>query len=204
MEMISVRARSIQPSMTLTISGKAKAMKADGIAVLDFSAGEPDFDTPEPIKQAAIKAIHDGFTKYCAPLLYWSLSGEQKYFDAASQLMDYKLGLNPLGISYVTALGTHQIHNPHDRESAYTKSLGWGPKPGITIFGPGVRSRWRKLETVPTLDNLPRERMFADDLGSISFTEFTIFETMAYDALYTVLCNGGKWDGSDPFNIPQK
>lgn len=140
----------------------------------------------------------------CAPLLYWSLSGEQKYFDAASQLMDYKLGLNPLGISYVTALGTHQIHNPHDRESAYTKSLGWGPKPGITIFGPGVRSRWRKLETVPTLDKLPRERMFADDLGSISFTEFTIFETMAYDALYTVLCNGGKWDGSDPFNIPQK
>ena len=39
------------------------------------------------------------------PLLYWSLTGEQKYLDAASELMDWKLGLNPLGISYVTGLG---------------------------------------------------------------------------------------------------
>lgn len=64
--LLSGRARSIKPSITLTISAKAKAMKAEGIDVLDFSAGEPDFDTPDIIKQAAFTAIEAGFTKYTA------------------------------------------------------------------------------------------------------------------------------------------
>jgi aspartate aminotransferase len=63
---LSERARSIKPSITLAISAKAKAMKADGIDVLNFSAGEPDFDTPDIIKRAAIAAIEAGFTKYTA------------------------------------------------------------------------------------------------------------------------------------------
>lgn len=63
---LSERARTIKPSVTLTISAKAKAMQADGIDVLNFSAGEPDFDTPVSIKQAAIDAIESGFTKYTA------------------------------------------------------------------------------------------------------------------------------------------
>lgn len=63
---LSHRARSIKPSITLSISAKAKAMKADGIDVLNFSAGEPDFDTPDVIKQAAFEAIQAGFTKYTA------------------------------------------------------------------------------------------------------------------------------------------
>ncbi|MBW7995427.1 MAG: pyridoxal phosphate-dependent aminotransferase [Candidatus Glassbacteria bacterium] len=54
----------IEPSITLAITAKAKAMKAEGIDVVGLSAGEPDFDTPDNIKQAAIKAINDGFTKY--------------------------------------------------------------------------------------------------------------------------------------------
>ncbi len=140
----------------------------------------------------------------CAPLLYWSLMKEQKYFDAASQLIDYKLGLNPVGISYVTGLGSHQVHNPHDRESAYTQSKGWGPKPGITVFGPGVISWWRKSEVLPATEDLPKERQFVDDIRAISFTEFTIFETMTYDALYTVLSGTGKWNGEDPFEQPAK
>ncbi len=61
---ISKRARAISPSMTLAIDAKAKQMQADGIDVIGFGAGEPDFDTPDFIKQAAIKAINDGFTKY--------------------------------------------------------------------------------------------------------------------------------------------
>jgi len=127
------------------------------------------------------------------------LSGDQRYFDAASELMDYKLGLNPIGISYVTGLGFHQIHNIHDRESAYTISKGWGPKPGITAFGPGVTGWQSKAEVIPPLDELPKERQFVDDRDIISFTEFTIFETMHYDALYTILAGGGKWDGKDPW-----
>lgn len=139
----------------------------------------------------------------CAPLLYWRLSGEQAYLDAASELMDYKLGLNPLGISYVTGLGFHRVHNPHDRESAYTKSLGWGPKPGITVFGPGVMPRWmrRNMNAIPNVAEIAKERQFVDDLRVISFTEFTIFETLTHDAFYTVLAGGKKWDQADPFEL---
>jgi endoglucanase len=135
-----------------------------------------------------------------APLLWWKLSGEQKYFDAASELMDWKLGLNPLGICYVTGLGSHRVHNIHDRESAYTTQKGWGPKPGITVFGPGVIGRRNSAHVIPPVNELPKGRQFVDQMEIISFTEFTIFETMHYDALYTILSGGGKWSGKDPFN----
>ncbi len=55
---------SISPSSTLSIDAKAKKMKSEGIDIIGFGAGEPDFDTPEHIKEAAIKAINEGFTKY--------------------------------------------------------------------------------------------------------------------------------------------
>ncbi len=61
---LSNRAQKIKPSPTLAIDAKAKAMKAQGIDVVNFGVGEPDFDTPENIKEAAIKAIKEGFTKY--------------------------------------------------------------------------------------------------------------------------------------------
>ena len=63
---LNYRIGLIEPSMTQGISAKAKDMCASGIDVLTFSAGEPDFDTPENIKKAAIKAIEEGFTKYTA------------------------------------------------------------------------------------------------------------------------------------------
>ncbi len=56
----------IEPSMTIGISAKAKDMCASGIDVLSFSAGEPDFDTPDNVKEAGIRAIKSGFTKYTA------------------------------------------------------------------------------------------------------------------------------------------
>lgn len=61
---ISHRAASLSSSLTLAIDSKAKQMKADGLDVVGFGAGEPDFDTPRHIKDAAIKALNDGFTKY--------------------------------------------------------------------------------------------------------------------------------------------
>src|SRR3954451_17046319 len=61
---ISARAAQLTPSLTLSIDSKAKAMKAEGIDVCGFGAGEPDFDTPDHIKRAAIEAIEAGFTKY--------------------------------------------------------------------------------------------------------------------------------------------
>jgi len=64
MTVLSDRAKSLKPSPTLAINAKAKSMQAQGIHVISFGAGEPDFDTPLNIKQAAKKAIDDGFTKY--------------------------------------------------------------------------------------------------------------------------------------------
>jgi aspartate aminotransferase len=61
---ISRRAAALTPSLTLAIDAKAKQMKADGIDVIGFGAGEPDFATPPHIVEAAIKALRDGFTKY--------------------------------------------------------------------------------------------------------------------------------------------
>src|SRR5216117_1229685 len=61
---ISHRAASLSPSLTLSIDAKAKQMKAEGQDVVGFGAGEPDCDTPQHIKDAAIKALNEGFTKY--------------------------------------------------------------------------------------------------------------------------------------------
>ena len=61
---ISHRAASLTPSLTLAIDSKAKQMKAEGVDVVGFGAGEPDFDTPQHIKDACAKALADGFTKY--------------------------------------------------------------------------------------------------------------------------------------------
>ena len=61
---ISNRAASLAPSLTLAIDSKAKQMKSEGQDVVGFGAGEPDFDTPQHIKDAAIKALNEGFTKY--------------------------------------------------------------------------------------------------------------------------------------------
>lgn len=62
--MLSRIAREVKTSATLAITAKAKQLAAKGIDVINFGAGEPDFDTPENIKNAAIKAIKDGYTKY--------------------------------------------------------------------------------------------------------------------------------------------
>jgi aspartate aminotransferase len=61
---ISRRAAALTPSLTLAVDAKAKQMKADGIDVVGFGAGEPDFQTPKHIIDAAIKALQEGFTKY--------------------------------------------------------------------------------------------------------------------------------------------
>ena len=61
---LSRKAQAVKPSSTLAITAKAKELKAQGLDVVGFGAGEPDFNTPDNICNAAIKAIKDGFTKY--------------------------------------------------------------------------------------------------------------------------------------------
>ena len=57
---LATRVGQVPPSLTLAISAKAKAMKADGMDICSFSAGEPDFDTPAHIKEAAKQALDAG------------------------------------------------------------------------------------------------------------------------------------------------
>lgn len=63
-KLINDRISSIAPSVTLGVTSRANAMKADGKKVYSFAAGEPDFDTPDHIKSAAVKALAEGKTKY--------------------------------------------------------------------------------------------------------------------------------------------
>jgi len=80
--MFSRRIDRLSESMTMAITALAKELRRQGKDVLSFSAGEPDFDTPRPIKEAAIKAIEEGFTKYTAvegiPELLEAISGKLK------------------------------------------------------------------------------------------------------------------------------
>ena len=62
----SERSKSIKPSPTLAVSARAAELRAEGRDIISLSAGEPDFDTPEYIKNAAINALHNGQTKYTA------------------------------------------------------------------------------------------------------------------------------------------
>src|SRR5512139_2789979 len=64
MTQLAERTKLIKPSVTLAIAAKAGKLRADGIDVVNFSAGEPDFDTPQHIKAAAIDALRKGLTKY--------------------------------------------------------------------------------------------------------------------------------------------
>ena len=142
--------------------------------------------------------------QYAYPcLLQWSLTKEQKYIDAASQLMDYDMGLNPIGKCYMTGIGFNRVNNPHDRESDFTKKQGWGPRPGILVFGPGGTGNG---VSVPAVTGLARERKYIDNLASIQWSEFTIYQSLCFPAaVYPVLAQGGKYnDQTSPFGSLQK
>ncbi len=87
---LAERATILTPSLTLSIDSKAKAMKAEGIDVCSFGAGEPDFDTPDHIKAAAMASLDGGFTKYTPssgiPELRQAISDKFK----ADNQIDYK------------------------------------------------------------------------------------------------------------------
>ena len=72
MSIISDSLKRIKPSPTIAVTQKARELRAAGKDVIGLGAGEPDFDTPDNVKNAAIKAIKSGDTKYC--LLYTSPS----------------------------------------------------------------------------------------------------------------------------------
>ena len=104
--MLAERIKTIPPSPTLTINAKAKSMKAAGIDVFSLAAGELDFDTPQYIKEAAIQAIKDGFTKYTP------VDGILELKEAVCRFIEteYKLNYSPEEI--ITCCGgKHALYN---------------------------------------------------------------------------------------------
>ena len=178
------------------------ALKAAADRAIEYlEANAYPVGTPMNLRWWGSNAAQRQYAYPC--LLYWGLTREQKYIDAASQLMDYNQGLNPIGKCYVCGTGFNRVHNPHDRESAFTKKQGWGPRPGVLVFGPGGRGRGTSVSEVRSL---PRERQFIDNLPSIQWTEFTIYQSLCFPAaIYPVLAQGGTWDESkDPFGVQPK
>ena len=103
---LAQRVGRIQPSPTLATAARAKALVAQGIDVIDFGLGEPDFDTPEPIKDAAIAAIRAGFTKYTAP------SGTDELKQAIIRRLEADRGLRYQPNEIVVSCGAkHSLYN---------------------------------------------------------------------------------------------
>jgi aspartate aminotransferase len=93
-------------SPTLKASTIARTLRAQGREVVDFGSGEPDFDTPEHIKQAAIKALYEGFTKYTTP------SGIDELKDAIVDKLKRDNGLSCTREQIVVSCGAkHTLHN---------------------------------------------------------------------------------------------
>ena len=103
---LAARVSQVTPSLTLEVSAKAKAMKADGLDVCSFSAGEPDFDTPAHIKAAAQKALDEGKTKY------GPAAGEPALRAAIANKLQQENGLcyGPENV-LVTNGGKHSLYN---------------------------------------------------------------------------------------------
>jgi len=106
MNKLAARISQVNPSITLTITAKAKTMKAEGLDVCSFSAGEPDFDTPNHIKLAAKQALDQGKTKYGAA------AGEIGLRQAIANKLkkDNNLDYKPENI-IVTNGGKHSLYN---------------------------------------------------------------------------------------------
>lgn len=106
MNILSNRAKSLKPSPTLAINAKAKSMQAQGIHVVSFGAGEPDFDTPRNIKAAGVKAIEEGFTKYTA------VGGTDELKDAVIKKFQRDNGLTYKRSEIITSCGgKHSFYN---------------------------------------------------------------------------------------------
>ena len=104
--MYATRVTNLSESITIAISTLARELKAQGKDILSFSAGEPDFDTPQIIKDEAIKALQNGFTKYTA------VAGIPELLQAISDklLREYHLNYTPQEI-VVNSGAKHSLFN---------------------------------------------------------------------------------------------
>lgn len=120
---LAERIGQIKPSLTLAVDTKAKAMKKAGLDMVSFGVGEPDFDTPDHIKEAAVQALRDGFTKYTP------VSGIDELKEAIAFRFKEDLGLEyGLDEIVVTCGGKHALYN-------IAQAL-WGPGDKVIVPAP--------------------------------------------------------------------
>jgi len=136
--MLTKRVKVLNESMTIAISTLARELKAEGKDILSFSAGEPDFDTPEVIKEEAIKALKKGFTKYTA------VAGIPELLEAISLKLkrDNNLEYKPSNI--ITSNGAkHSLFNLfqaliEDGDEVIIPSPYWVTYPELVRYSGGV------------------------------------------------------------------
>ncbi len=128
------RVGKIQPSPTLAITNKAKTMKAQGIDVVGFGAGEPDFDTPDHIKSAAKKALDEGYTKYTP------VPGSPELKDAILAKLSRDNGLSYKRENIIVSVGAkHSIYNAaqallEEGDEVIIPAPYWVSYPDITLL----------------------------------------------------------------------
>lgn len=131
---LSKRVAKIQPSVTLAITNKAKQMKAQGIDVVGFGAGEPDFDTPDNIKAVAKKALDDGYTKYTP------VPGSPELKDAIIAKLKRDNGLEYQRENIIVSVGAkHSIYNAaqaflDEGDEVVIPAPYWVSYPDITLL----------------------------------------------------------------------
>ncbi len=135
---LSKRVQLIKPSPTLAVTARAAALKAQGKDIIGLGAGEPDFDTPEHIKQAAINAIHAGFTKYTAvdgtPSLKQAIVGKFHRENGLDYTSDQVL---------VSVGGKHSFYNLaqallNPRDEVIIPAPYWVSYPDMVLLAEGV------------------------------------------------------------------
>ena len=153
------RVKGIKPSPTLAITAKAKQMKAEGLDVVGFGAGEPDFDTPDNIKQAAIKALNEGMTKYTP------VPGTLEAKDAVIAKLKRDQGLDYARDEVILSCGAkHTLYNifqalVQEGDEVIIPAPYWVSYPDQVILAsatPVILETTEAKEFVPTVEDLEK------------------------------------------------
>jgi len=157
MTKLAERTSLIKPSVTLAIAAKAGKLRAEGVDVVNFSAGEPDFDTPEPIKAAAIEALGKGMTKYT------DVKGIEPLREAIAQKYQKEYGLSYRKEDVIVSCGAkHSIYNllqavVNPGDEVLIPAPYWVSYSDMALLAGGapklIPTRWMRSPSLPSRPN---------------------------------------------------
>lgn len=197
---LSPRAKNIKPSATLSLSAKVKALNAAGAGVIGFTAGEPDFDTPQHIKQTAIDALNAGKTKYMP------IQGEPSARQAIADKLQHENSISCCSDDIIITTGGKQalylalqcIVDPNRGDQVLVPTPAWvSYRPMIELAGGEVVELAGSIEndfkiTADLLENAITDRCVGIMLNSPSNPTGTMYSQEEQRALAAVLENHPK------------